>query len=153
MRARVWILRQLPASGWDNKSVLKIYETVVRPAIEFSSPIYHSLMNMGQSARVEAIQKMCLPVIYGWSFSYRELLEMSGIESLEDRRKRRVDSFAIKAENNPPICELWFKKNDCRQDMRKFNKYKEQRTTKKKQKSNPVNHFTKQLNNIYIYRL
>jgi hypothetical protein len=37
---RMWLLRNLVKAGWDCRSVLKVYNTCIRPIIEYLSPIY-----------------------------------------------------------------------------------------------------------------
>ena len=76
---RLWILRNLKGAGWRLKDIQRIYEVVVRSAIEYASSI---LLTQGQSDRIEALQKKALRLIYGWKRTYAELLEISKLECL-----------------------------------------------------------------------
>ena len=63
--------------------------------------------------RLENVQNRCLRNIYGYSLSYDELLEISGLETIEERRKKALHKFAHKAVNNPQF-ENWFPLNQNR---------------------------------------
>ena len=74
---RMWIVRNLRAAKWHRKDIQRIYEVVIRSAIEYASSVYHPLLTVGQRNRIEALQKKALRVIYGWHYSYPELLKMN----------------------------------------------------------------------------
>ena len=74
--------------------------------------------------RLENIQKKCLKCIYGYNKKYEELLNESGIQTLEDRRMKAIEKFARKTSQNKQF-EHWFKKNENRSSQRIGKEYEE----------------------------
>ena len=56
---------------------------------------------------MEKLQRNVLKVIYGFHTSYSEAIEKSGLETLQDRRQRLFDRFALKAADDPRF-KKWF---------------------------------------------
>ena len=62
------------------------------------------------SGRLENLQKTALKIIYGFSRSYQSLLEISGLETLNQKRKKAVQKFASKTLQNHHFGNVWFEK-------------------------------------------
>ena len=92
------------------KDLLKLYGSLVRSVIEYSSVTYHSMLTKFQSNQLENIQKRCLRCLFGWNKSYADLLAESGLPTLASRRETAVKKFAEKALDNPNY-RHWFSKN------------------------------------------
>ena len=67
--------------------------------------------------RLKNVQKKCLRNIYGYGLSYDELLELSSLDTHEDRRTKALHKFANKAAVNPQF-EHWFPLNKNRSGRR-----------------------------------
>ena len=65
--SRLWTLRFLKKGGMSKPDLVKIYESVIRPAVEYSGVVYHSLIPQYQSDKLESIQKQAFRIIYGLS--------------------------------------------------------------------------------------
>ena len=74
------------------------------------------------SGRLENLQKTALKIIYGFSRSYQSLLEISGLETLNQRRKKAVQKFASKTLQNHYFGNVWFEENNTR-SLRHTEKY------------------------------
>ena len=92
------------------KDLKKLYCSLIRLVLEYSSVTYHSMLSKGQENELEKIQKKCLRCMYGYDKSYSELLKESELEPLKTRRERAFVKFAKKSSENP-IYEHWFKRN------------------------------------------
>ena len=106
---RMFVLRYYSAF-MPGKDLKKLYCSLVRSVLEYSSVTYHSMQTKKQENDLEIVQKKCLRCIYGYKKSYSELLEESGLQPLKSRRQRAVLKFAQKASLNP-IYAHWFKPN------------------------------------------
>ena len=148
-RTKIWILRQLKQAGWDSESITKIYTTSIRSCIEYASNIYYSFLNTGQAQRLENLQKRCLRIIYGWEKTYEDLLNISGLATLRERRDVRMNKFVMKAEANEKLRRAWFKVNEKEVKTRKRDKYVQETCRTSKQACNPVHFYTERLNRIY----
>ena len=81
---------------------------MTRSILEYSSNVYHSQLNTGQSNELEKIQKRCLRVIYGYNLTYDELLAKAQLNTLKERRVAAFEKFARKAVKNPKY-NHWFR--------------------------------------------
>ena len=64
--------------------------------MEYSSVTYGPMLAKYQSKKLEDMQKRCLRTIFGYDKSYEELLELSGLRTLEERRHDSLIKFARK---------------------------------------------------------
>ena len=106
-RSRIWALRNLRRSNFSEDELKKVYTSTIRPVLEYSSVVYHSMMTSKQSDSLEALQSRALKNIYGNSYSYRRLLEISGLPTLAQRRLEACRKFAKKTSDNARF-KRWF---------------------------------------------
>ena len=109
-RARTWALRDLRKSGFTQEELLRVYTTTIRPIIEYSSVVYHSMLSKEQSDYIEKQQCRALKNIYGSDISHAKLIEISGLPLLEQRRQQACLKFATKMSNNPRFAHHFRKK-------------------------------------------
>ena len=76
---------------------MSIYKTVIRPAAEYCSVAYHSLIPKYLVEALERAQKQAMKVIYGVELDYGMLLENGVLEGMEERREKNCLKFAFKA--------------------------------------------------------
>ena len=55
--SRLYFLRQLKRAGATSSDLMCFYCTVVRPIIEYASPVWHSSLTVSQSDVLESLQK------------------------------------------------------------------------------------------------
>ena len=73
----------------------------------------------------------------------------AGLETLLERRSRRVEKFAYKVELNERFKEKWLVENEAQQTTRSRNKYIEKRTKTRREDRNPIRTYTKIINQKY----
>ena len=88
--------------------------------------------------------------IYGWRLSYSKLLEMSGLERLDDRRERRFLELAKKMHLSNRF-SAWFPlKPERRAGLRATGeKFKVYRANNSRYASSPLNLMRRKLNDFY----
>ena len=106
-RQKVWSIRKLRKAGFNEEELLSMYKMYIRPSIEYSGPVYHSMLSKEQEKLIERQQFFALKNIYGFCYSHRKLLELSGIQTLAQRREAATLKFAQKTLNNPRFAS-WF---------------------------------------------
>ena len=106
---RTWAIRHLKQSGVPDKDIIAVYTSTIRAAIEYASPIYHSLLTKTQEEEIERYQRRCLKIIYGCRVSYADALERSGLKTMKIRREEAFGKFAAKTSANQKF-ERWFPK-------------------------------------------
>ena len=88
------LLRHLKHRGFVKAELLQVYKSITLPFHDYCSTVYHYTITKTQIAALERLQAQSLKAIYGYEFSYRQLLETSGLERQETRRERRAVNFA-----------------------------------------------------------
>ena len=129
--ARIWSLRHLGHRGLDKSDLLKVYKSILLPIDDYCSCVYNSSLTQHQANVLERLQAQALMAIYGYEHSYRSLLQLTGLNTLKERRDARCDKFAAKCLENPRYKE-WFRPVDQVRTTRNTLKYKEShsRTTR-----------------------
>ena len=106
--SRISLLTKLKYVGVSIEDLLDIYILMIRSLTEYCSVAFHSSLTVGQATDIERIQKTCLKVILGENYvSYEAALEMTGLQTLYDRREDRCLNFAIRALKHPRNQQLF----------------------------------------------
>ena len=106
--SRLSMITKLKYVGVAIQELLEIYILSIRSITEYCSVALHSSLTKEESEKIEKIQKTCLKVILGDMFvDYPSALEMTGLQTLADRRKERCLSFALKCTKNQRNQELF----------------------------------------------
>ena len=143
----LWSLNHIKRSGIDVKTILTVYCVMLRPLIEFCSPVYHPLISNEQNVRLEGLQKMALKIIYGFNLNYEELLEKAQIKTLEERRVDSCNNFMNKLVLSEQFGNL-FPRNeiDFHMDLRHQNVYHEEFARSKRLYDSPLYSMRRMLN-------
>ena len=115
---KLWTLRFLRSSGMGKDDLLKVYKTVIRPAVEYCSSVYHSLIPKYMSDKLERVQFQAMKIVFGHHLDYSTLIDMGKIETLESRRISACLRFASKAANPERFGNKWFPQNNVTRAVR-----------------------------------
>ena len=80
---------------------------MLRPLLEYCSPIYHHMLTETMNESLERQQKRALKIIFGFEISYRMLLEKSGLPTLKQRRETACGVFAKKLLESERFSDLF----------------------------------------------
>ena len=95
--SRLQMLTKLKYVGVQTEDLLEIYLLYIRSIAEYCSVAFHSSITIEDSEKLERIQKTCLRVILGDMYiDYPSALEMSGLDTLYNRREKRCLDFSLK---------------------------------------------------------
>ena len=115
----------LMAAGVPIKDIVTIYSTTIRPVIEYAAQVYHPMMTKQQNDDLERLQRSSLKIIYGPKISYREALGLTGLPSLEERRKELLKKFAVKISGDSKYNNWLPKSEQPAYSLRTHKKYRE----------------------------
>ena len=144
-KKKLWVLRHLKKSGIGRDDLLKAFNTLVRPTLEYAVPTYHPMLNITMKNEIEKVQMRASKIIFGWESDYQELLDNETIQSLESRRKKITLKFAQKAEKNARFSH-WFQKNVPNRDLRKNLTYVEEFARTNRLRNSPLYYMRRALN-------
>lgn len=91
-RRKIWLLFHFHDAGIRGQNLYKLYCAYIRSCIEYLSPVYHSILHKGQSETLEKLHRFAVRICFGVRDGVNDFMQDRGIETLEDRRQRRVDS-------------------------------------------------------------
>jgi len=81
---RLYFLKQLKRAGAGAGDLLCFYNTIVRPVLEYASPVWHSSFTAAQTESLESLQKRTIRIIYPY-LDYSGSLMIAEADTLEDR--------------------------------------------------------------------
>ena len=145
-RQKVWALRHLRKSSFTEKELVQVYTTYWRPGLEYSAPIYHSMLTQEQDTLLERQQYFALKNIFGFVYSHRQLLELSGLPTLKTRRENSTLKFAQKTAKKTPRFGHWFPQRRTSVRRRVEAEYVEQAARTDRRKNSPIYHYRRILN-------
>ena len=59
-RRRLWTLRHVKRAGLGQSDLLRTFNTLIRPTLEYAAPTYHPMLTAELRDRIEYIQKLSL---------------------------------------------------------------------------------------------
>ena len=119
----IWSVRHLKRARLEKSCIVRAYASMMRPILEFASNTYGPMLSKTQVSRVEACQRRVLRIIFGFDYSYTDLLSMSGLDSLESRREEAFKKFSIKAAKSIRFSRKWLPRYDSNLNVRGPKKY------------------------------
>ena len=86
--SRLYFLKHLKRAGLTQLHLLHFYLSVIRPVLEYASPLWHPTLTKSQSDRLEAVQRRALNIIFCCTSAtpYIFTLALADISSLQGRR-------------------------------------------------------------------
>ena len=102
------MITKLKYVGVKVEDLLDVYKLYIRSITEYCSPVFHSTLTVEQSNTLERIQRTCLKIILGEMYiNYAAALEMSGLQTLAERREKRCLNFALKCSKHQKLSRLF----------------------------------------------
>ena len=142
---RKWILYHLKHCGFSESDLVKVYRSVLLPIHDYCSCVYSSSLTLSQASALERLQAQALKAIFGYDRSYRSLLELTGLQTLQARRDARCDKFAARCLKNDRF-KTWFPLNPVARQTRHTNLYQESFARTKRLYNSPIYHIRRRLN-------
>ena len=103
----LWALIHLKRAKMTNGVLLEVYRSMLLPLLEYCSPVFHHMLTVEQDINLERQQKRALKIIYGFGKEYEELLSLSGLSSLKERKIKGCADFTIKMSNSDRFSDLF----------------------------------------------
>ena len=94
---KLYMLRLLKSHGLPRCDLLTIFQSYVRPVLEYAAPVWHGGITRNQNDKLERIQKRALRIIFGDQYTtYDETLQLISLSTLEERRETLCTTFIKK---------------------------------------------------------
>ena len=111
-KKRLWFLRHLAKAIKCKSELIDSYCVFLRPILEYCSNVFHPMLNATQTNMLERLQLSALKIVYGYNHNSHDLLKMSGLPSLQERRGTLFNNFCKKLHSNPRFRERWLEERN-----------------------------------------
>lgn len=149
MRSKTWALAKLRKNGLSQEKLVRTYTALIRPTVEYASPVWHISLTASQSALLEKQQSQALKNIFGPELSAEKLRKKANIDLLCRRREEAVKKFARKCPTNQR-CQSWFVQRPTSMYPRRatvaYPSYRETLARNDRHRNNPMNYVVRKLN-------
>ena len=98
--------------------------------------------------KLERVQEQAMKIIYGRGLDYGGMVEDGGLETLEERRKRAIVKFAVKASQSERFGNKWFPRSNTEREARQTTRreYVERNCRTERGRNNPIQYMIRILN-------
>ena len=144
----LWSLVHLKRSNIDTTTLVKVYSTMLRPLAEYCAPLYHSMLTAELAEKLEGLQKRALKIIFGFGFTYNELLLKSKLEKMSTRRAKACLEYAKKLSVSPRF-NNWFQEDKREINVRNKKKYVEEYAKTNRLYNSPLFYMRRKLNELH----
>ena len=148
-RRKVWLLYNLRRAGFKGRNLYRLYCCYLRSIIEYCSAVYHSLLGAGQAEVLEKLHRHAIRICYGFECRVERIMEENHIESLEERRVRRVDAFIRKALRSERFGARWFPQRvETPHNLRRRRHFQETRAMSLRRFRSPLAYMRRRANEL-----
>ena len=114
------MVKRLKKHGANEEDLKDVFFKQIRSILEFGVPVWHCGLTKEESIEIERVQKSFLHIALGKRYqSYKNALEITNMESLEDRRVKLCTTFAKKCLKHTKH-SAWFQYNVGAANTRSF---------------------------------
>ena len=145
-RKKLWTVRHLKKNGMESEDLIKIFNSVIRPTLEYACPTYHPMLNNEMTAEIERVQKQACKIIYGFDCDYERLINNNKIETLASRREKLTLNFAEKTQKNPRFAHWFPLRTHEGPELRRNLKVEETYARTERLRRSPVHYMRRALN-------
>ena len=105
---RLLIIRKLYEFDVATNDLVHIYTMYVRSVLEFNCCVWHFSITEEEKHQIERVQKIALKLILKDKYtSYQQALQLTNLNTLEDRRAMLCRRFALKCVKNPRTASMF----------------------------------------------
>ena len=121
---RLFILYTLCKFGAPVEDMLAVFQTYIRPILEYACAVGHPALTKQQSHQLERIQKRSCKIILGNNYQdYQSALQDLNITSLADRRENLILKFGQQVLNSERHRHLLPAQRSTVHNLRRSNRY------------------------------
>ena len=143
---RMIMLHKLFEFNLPVEDMLEIFILYIRSILESSAVVWHSSITQGEEMELERVQKVALRIILDGDYStYSKALEVTGLQTLSERRKTLCKKFALNCTKNEKTSDM-FPMNPSLVKTRNHEKYYVQKAETDRLKNSSIPYMARLLN-------
>ena len=147
---RLWAISRLKSAAVSDDDILFFFQMKIRSVLEYSSPVFNSMLTVQNVSDIERVQKIVLKVILDTRYlNYEQACQLLKTESLQSRRKSLALRFALKAVKSDQHKHLFKQRKSTYYKLRNLKSFEVPFCHTERYKNSPVPYLTELLNDHY----
>ena len=148
--SRLWTISRLKSAEVSDDDIFHFYSMKIRSVLEFSAPVFFSMLNDQDITKIERVQKIVLKVILGDRYlNFDQACSLMCTTSLESRRKQLSLSFALACLKNPQHQHFFKQRKTTYYKLRNIKSFEVPYCNTDRYFSSPIPSLTRLLNEHY----
>ena len=144
---RLWAISRLKSAAVSEDDILHFFNVKIRSVLEYSAPVFTSMLTVQNITDIERIQKIALKVILDEKYqNYNQACTLMNTQPLEIRRKNLALNFALKCIKSDQHKHLFKQRSSPYYKLRKLKSFEEPFCRTQRYKSSPLPYLTRLLN-------
>ena len=123
--AALWGLFHLIRAKLKTEVLLRVYLSMLRPILDYSSNVIHTMITQEGNDMIEACQRKAMKMIFGFDKHYADLLEEQKIPYMRVRRQKLFENFCIKMSQSEKFSNRWLPKLYIEEEMMRLRRQKQ----------------------------
>ena len=145
--SRLWSITRLKAAGVSDDDIFYFFTVKIRSVLEFSAPIFTSMLSEENISDIERIQKIVFRVILTERYTdYESACILMNAKSLKMRRSDLSLSFALNCLKTPQHQHLFKERKSLYYTLRNIKSFEEPLCLSERYKCSPLPFLTRLLN-------
>ena len=151
---RLWAISRLKAANVSEQDILHFFNVKIRSVLEYSAPVFSSMLTHENTTDIERVQKIALKVILSDRYSdYDQACSCLSTKSLQLRRIDLSLNFALKCLKSTSHNHMFKQRRSTYYELRKIKQFEEPFCHSDRYKSSPIPYLTKLLNEHFAEKI
>ena len=148
--SRLWAISRLKSAAVNNDDIAYFFNMKIRSVLEYSAPVFTSMLTREHIIDIERIQKIAFKVILDDKYlDYTQACCLLNASTLESRRRELSLSFALKCLKSDQHGHLFKQRVSTYYTLRNIKSFEEPFCMTDRYKSSPIPYLTRLLNDHF----
>jgi hypothetical protein len=144
---RLWAISRLKTANVSEDDILHFFNVKIRSVLEYSAPVFSSMLTLENISDIERVQKIALKVILSDCYKdYDQACSHLNTKSLQARRIDLSLNFALKCLKSTTHNHLFKQRKSTYYELRKIKQFEEPFCHSDRYMSSPLPYLTRLLN-------
>ena len=149
--SRLWTISRLKSAGVGKDDIFYFFTMKIRSVLEYTSPVFSSMLTESEISDIERIQKIVLKVVLGDNYSsYDQACILMNTTTLQQRRADLSLKFALSCLESAQHKHLFTQRKSLYYQLRNIKSFEVPFCHSERYYSSPLPHLTRILNDHFM---
>ena len=151
---RLWAVSRLKSAGVKDDDILHFFNVKIRSVLEYSTPVYTSMLTVENISDIERVQKITLKVVLAERYThYEHACTIFGTATLESRRRDLALNFALKCIKSEQHKHFFKQRTSLYYKLRRIKSFEEPFCKTERYRNSPIPYLTRLLNEHFADKI